>query len=204
MRRREMAIFETIIVPLDGSALAEAALPMAAAVSRVTGAKILLLRVFETMRPVHDAKCGEVIWVEPKHPRLEILAPEILEPAVSRLEQDGLPVQAVIRLGEPRAKIIDEAERHLAPVIAMASHGQGGLSRILLGSVATRVLQGAPCPVLIVRACCRAGTGNGRLEIDYRPAGRLGARRTGAGDRGAIGPSGRGHPAPSPGGRDVL
>src|SRR5919199_1651394 len=131
-RGREMAIFETIIVPLDGLALAEAALPMAAAVTRVTGAEILLLRVFETMRPVYDAKCGEVIWVEPEHPRLELLEPEILEPAVSRLEQEGLPVQAVIRLGDPRTEIIAETERHPAPLIVMASHGRGVLSRILL------------------------------------------------------------------------
>ncbi len=147
-----MAIFQTIMVPLDGSQLAETAIPMAVTLSRVTGAEIVLLRVLEEMRPIYDTECREVIWVDPANPRLELLAPEILEPTVTRLTQEGLSVQAVIRLGDPRTEIIDEAERHPAPVIVMASHGRGGLSRVLLGSVATRVLQAAPCPVLIVRA----------------------------------------------------
>lgn len=152
MRGPKMAIFQTIIVPLDGSRLAETAIPMAVTLSQVTGAEMVLLRVLEEMRPIYDAECREVIWVDPANPRLELLAPEILEPIVSRLAQQGLPAQAVIRLGDPRTEIIDEAERHPAPVIVMASHGRGGLSRLLLGSVATRVLQAAPCPVLIVRA----------------------------------------------------
>ncbi|CCF85270.1 universal stress protein [Nitrolancea hollandica] len=147
-----MAIFQTILVPLDGSQLAETAIPMAVTLSRVTGAEIVLLRVLEEMRPIYDTECREVIWVDPANPRLELLAPEILQPTVTRLAQEGLSVQAVIRLGDPRTEIIDEAERHPAPVIVMASHGRGGLSRVLLGSVATRVLQAAPCPVLIVRA----------------------------------------------------
>ncbi len=147
-----MAIFQTIMVPLDGSQLAETAIPMAVTLSRVTGAEIILLRVLEEMRPIYDAECREVIWVDPANPRLELLAPEILKPTVTRLAQRGLSVRAVIRLGDPRTEIIEEATRHPAPVIVMASHGRGGLTRVLLGSVATRVLQAAPCPVLIVRA----------------------------------------------------
>jgi nucleotide-binding universal stress UspA family protein len=147
-----MAIFQTIMVPLDGSQLAETAIPMAVTLSRVTGAEMVLLRVLEEMRPIYDAECREVIWVDPANPRLELLAPENLEPTVTRLAHAGLSAQAVIRLGDPRTEIIDEAEHHPAPVIVMASQGRGGLSRLLLGSVATRVLQAAPCPVLIVRA----------------------------------------------------
>lgn len=147
-----MAIFQTIIVPLDGSQLAETAIPMAATLSQVTGAEMILLRVLEEMRPIYDAERREVIWVDPANPRLELVSPEILEPTVSRIAQQGLPVQAVIRLGDPRTEIINEAERHAAPVIVMASHGRGGLSRLFLGSVATRILQAAPSPVLIVRA----------------------------------------------------
>ncbi len=171
-----MAIFQTIIVPLDGSQLAETAIPMAMTLSRVTGAEMVLLRVIEEMRPIYDAECREVIWVDPANPRLEQelrhaltsggdviwidpanpqlehLAPAILEPTVTRLAQQELSVQAVIRLGDPRTEIIDEAERHPEPVIVMASRGRGGLSRLLLGSVATRVLQAAPCPLLIARA----------------------------------------------------
>ncbi len=165
MRGPDMAIFQTIIVPLDGSHLAETAIPMATTLSQVTGAEIILLQVLEEMRPIYDAEYREVIWLDPANPRLELLAPEILKPAVTRLANQGVPVQTVIRLGDPSAEIIDEAvrhpvpaeiideaEHHPVPVIVLASHGRGGLRRMLLGSVATRLVEAAACPVLIIRS----------------------------------------------------
>ncbi|MBX6341791.1 MAG: universal stress protein, partial [Thermomicrobiaceae bacterium] len=145
-------MFETILVPLDGSALAETAVPYAAELARLTGATLVVLRVVEETRPIFDAACRDIIWIDPANPRLELLAPAILEPALSALRERGLAVSPVVRLGDPRQEIVAEARQHPRPVIVLASHGRGGLSRAVLGSVATRVLQLSPCPVLVVRA----------------------------------------------------
>lgn len=155
-----MTSIGTIVVPLDGSQLAETALPYAAALARAVGAEIVLLRVVEEMRPLYDARRREVVWVDPANPRQELLSPELLGAAVERLAGLGLKAQPVVRLGDPRKEILAEAEQHADPVIVLASHGRGGLGRVLLGSVATRVLQLSTCPVLVVRA----------RETDAQPA----------------------------------
>ena len=155
-----MTSIGTIVVPLDGSQLAETALPYAAALARATGAGIVLLRVIEEMRPYYDERRREVVWIDPMNPRQELLSPELLGAAVQRLAGLGLQAQTIVRLGDPRKEILAEAEQHADPVIVLASHGRGGLGRVLLGSVATRVLQLSTCPVLVVRA----------RETDEQPA----------------------------------
>lgn len=147
-----MPLFETILLPLDGSEPSAAAIPYAAAVGELVGASIVVLHVLEEMRPVFDARRGEVVWISPAQPRVELEAPELLEEPISRLRSGGLTVRAVFRLGDPAAEILAEAERWPAPLIVIASHGRGGLERLLLGSVADRVVRDAPAPVLVVPA----------------------------------------------------
>ena len=147
-----MPLFETIILPLDGSEPSEAAIPYAAAIGELVGASIIVLHVLEEMRPVFDARRGEVVWISPAQPRVELEAPELLGEPISRLRSGGLTVRAVFRLGDPAAEILDEVERWPAPLIVIASHSRGGLERLLLGSVADRVLRDAPAPVLVVPA----------------------------------------------------
>lgn len=147
-----MTTFETVIVPLDGSQLAETAIPYAASLARITGASLVLLRVLEEMRPLYDSRRREVIWIDPENPRKDLMTPEILQPEVERLAQQGLKANPVIRLGDPRHEILAEAEQHPAPLIVLASQGRSGLGRVLLGSVASRILQLATCPVLVVRS----------------------------------------------------
>lgn len=147
-----MSAVETIVVPLDGSPLAESAIPYAAYLARATGASLVLLRVLETGRPLYDAQTRQILWLSPDNPRLDLMSPEILQPEVERLAAEGLTARPVVRLGDPRQEIIAEADQHPGALILLLSHGRGGLSRVLLGSVATRVLQMATCPVLILRA----------------------------------------------------
>lgn len=147
-----MPLFETILLPLDGSELSESAIPYAAALSELAGASIVVLHVFEEMRPVFDARRGEVVWISPEQPTVELEAPELLEGPIGRLRSDRLTVRAVFRLGDPDAEILAEVERWPAPLIVMASHGRGGLERLLLGSVADRIVREAPAPVLVVPA----------------------------------------------------
>lgn len=146
-----VASFDTIIVPLDGSALAEHAVPYAVALHRLTGARIVLLRVLEQMHPFYDPRRREVVWLDPERPRLDLMSEEILKPTVDRLAGQGITARPVVRLGDPRKEIVAEAAAQGQPLLVLASHGRGGLGRAWLGSVATRVVQTAPCPTLVIR-----------------------------------------------------
>ncbi|MBI4545817.1 MAG: universal stress protein, partial [Gemmatimonadetes bacterium] len=78
---------------------------------------------------------------------------------------------AVIVHASPAAGILDFAERNAVDLIAMATHGRGGVSRIMLGSVADKVLRGARAPVLLYRPPVRlhgAGAARGRLAVARR------------------------------------
>ena len=148
--------FSTVVVPLDGSELAETALPYAVELARLFGAGVVLVRVLEEMRPLYDARRREVVWLDPANPRLNLLSPELLEPVVGRAEAAGIRAVPIVRLGDPRVEIIREAAEQPAPLIVLASHGRGGVGRVVLGSTTTRVLQMASMPVLVVRARDRA------------------------------------------------
>ncbi len=147
-----MPLFETIVLPLDGSEPSESALPFAAALGELTGSPVVVLHVLEEMRPIFDARRGEVVWISPQEPRVELEEPELFEEPIGRLRAAGLKVRPVFRLGDPVAEILDEAERWPAPLVVVASHGRGGIERLVLGSVADRVAREAPGPVLVVPA----------------------------------------------------
>lgn len=79
-------------------------------------------------------------------------AQERLEARAAALRQQGISARAVLRAGNPFQEIVETAAAEGAELIVMGTHGRGGLSRFLLGSVADRVVRTAPCPVLTVRA----------------------------------------------------
>ncbi len=142
-----------IVVPLDGSALAERALPPAEALARAAGARLLLVRV------VTDDG-GSVAGGSD--------AREYLDGIARASHERGVEATTAVLSGEAAAAIVDEARRQGADLIAMATHGRGGLGRWVYGSVAEAVLARATAPTLLVRAW-QAGHGPAPL----RPGGRL-------------------------------
>ena len=145
---------ETIMVPLDGSPLAETALPAAVALAHATGRSLLLLGV-----AVPPARLGGLGWPPaalitpvPWWP-LELADYEgYLAGVAARLQPRGLPVEILLRQGDPATEILAEvADNPALHTIAMATHGRSGVARTVLGSVAERVLQAAAVPVLLVR-----------------------------------------------------
>ncbi len=147
-----MSQFGTILIPHDGSALADTALPYAAAFTRATGLPLELLRVLEELRPIFDTEGRELIWIDPEQPRAEVSSPEILGPTAAKLSEQGITVKTVVRVGDPRNEILAEADSLDRPLILLASHGRGGLSRLVMGSVANRVMQLSTHPVMLVRS----------------------------------------------------
>jgi nucleotide-binding universal stress UspA family protein len=71
--------------------------------------------------------------------------------AAASLKEKGLPVEMVVRNGDPRSVIVDEAKDWPADLIVVGSHGYSGVKRWLLGSVAQSVVSHAPCSVEVVR-----------------------------------------------------
>ncbi len=147
-----MSPFQTILVPHDGSALADTALPYAVELTRATGASLELLRVLEELKPIYDRAGRQLIWIDPEDPRAELTSPDMLGTAASMLAEEGVDPKTIVRVGDPRKEIIAEAETLAQPLILLASHGRGGLTRMVMGSVASRVLQLSPCPVMLVPA----------------------------------------------------
>jgi nucleotide-binding universal stress UspA family protein len=146
--------FRHVFVPLDGSPLAEQVLEPAVAVGQLLGADVTLLRI---VKPVlfagHDPTLlRDQALGQPATEELQAEARAYLEGAAERLRAQSLRVQTrVIVHVQPAVAILEQS---LAPpdgVIALATHGRGGLTRALLGSVADKVVRGATIPVLVCR-----------------------------------------------------
>jgi nucleotide-binding universal stress UspA family protein len=154
------AAMKTILVPLDGSALAQRALPHAQMLAQVIDARLHLLRVVADTRSAHMQLDNPTIRAEagaigrdnaPEWDALRQLAENSLAEQVAHLRADGLYVTSEVRLGVPAETIVEVASECHARLIAMATHGRGGLTRWALGSVADAVLHTAAVPVLLVR-----------------------------------------------------
>ena len=127
-------MYKRVLIPLDGSPLAEQALPHAIAQARRSQAELILLRVLEPFAHARGLSLGD------------------LKRIASDVRQQDVPVQAVIIGGRPHVEIPQYAETNEVDLIVMSTRGQSGLSRWLMGSVADRVVRGANVPVLLVRA----------------------------------------------------
>jgi len=127
-----------LLVPLDGSTLAEAALPVAERLARRPGATIVLVGVFPPPESAAQA------------PEARELVQSWLDPAAERLRD--LPVaQHIELLGDPAEGIVQAAREEGADLIVMATHGRSGLSQFVQGSTAEAVLRASPVPVTLVR-----------------------------------------------------
>jgi nucleotide-binding universal stress UspA family protein len=137
---------DKILVPLDGSMLAEAALSAACGFAERDGAMISLLRAAEAMTlPGGDTVDAQVTAIRE--------AEEYLALVVRRLEDKGVRrVETHVWYGPPAAAIVEAAAAQKADLIVMSTHGRSGLGRLVLGSVAESVLRGTTVPILIVRA----------------------------------------------------
>lgn len=148
-----------MLVPLDGSELAEAALEPAASVVARTGGALVLARVTGTELPIGSPYPPEAGAALEEHAEGEVRESQrYLDGVATRLRDGGVDVaDVVVRDGATSATILDIA-RESADAIAMATHGRGGLRRWILGSVSDKVLRGGDLPVLLVRP----GAGEGR------------------------------------------
>ncbi len=146
-----------ILVPLDGSELAEQALPAAASIARATHRPLVLARVIpitqvpNTFGAPLPAETFQQLADEEQQ-----LAAEYLEQMATSLRPQGLTLQTCVGHGEPASTLLDLALAFQVGLIVMTSHGRTGLARLALGSVADRLVRDGHVPVLLVHACAAA------------------------------------------------
>ena len=143
-------MYKRALVPLDGSPLAETIIPFILEIAGPLDMEVVLLRVVQPIPPVviEGSRHVEVEDVEARR----IDATEYLAPLAAELEQKGVRVRTQVRRGVPAPEIVAAAREGGADLIAMSTHGRGGLGRILFGSVAAAVLHEAKIPVFLMRA----------------------------------------------------
>jgi nucleotide-binding universal stress UspA family protein len=136
-------MFEKILVPLDGSEMAEETLCQVEELAKAQGGEVMLLRVaFVHSFPGADVKDMEEKAIE--------RAQKYLDKLTGDLEQKGLKVSSHVRYGEASAEILDHADRY-ASVVVMTTHGRGGMLRWAMGSTSDRVMRRCKKPLLLIR-----------------------------------------------------
>ena len=146
----------TLLVPLDGSPLSEAALPYAEAIAEATGASLHLLSVVERDLSLPYAYMGmrvadmerRVVEADERNLGTRGL---YLASKVAALQAQGLTVSRAVVLGDPVDAILAAASQDDVTMVVMASRGRGAVGRMLVGSVADAVVRTGPRPTLIVR-----------------------------------------------------
>lgn len=134
-------MYRKILVPLDGSEIAESILPHVKDMALAHQAEVILLRVLPATGVLPSAAEREVME-----------ARNYLSAVEKRLQQQRVNARFTIRHGEDAAEITDYAGVNDVDLIAMSTHGQSGVGRWIFGSVAEKVLRGTNKPILLVRA----------------------------------------------------
>jgi nucleotide-binding universal stress UspA family protein len=132
-----------ILLPVDGSDLAELAVAPSLEVADLFEARVLLLRVVEPRKNADEARdLAE--------------AREHLLGIAREFERKGVRTHSLVEAGEPVDEIVKTLRFHQADLVVMTTHGRSGLSRLVTGSVTEQVLRRATVPLLVVRAGKRA------------------------------------------------
>jgi nucleotide-binding universal stress UspA family protein len=147
-RARLRTPFARLLVPLDGSALAEGILSEARDLAVSLQAELVLARVIEPGNYSRAYSMADIGALEVR--KAEAVAGYLKEVA-ARLEADGCRARTDVVFGDPAVAILEHAAKVEADIIAMSTHGRSGLDRWLLGSVAEKVLTGSETPVLLYR-----------------------------------------------------
>jgi nucleotide-binding universal stress UspA family protein len=151
--------YQRILVPVDGSSLAEAVLPHVVALARRYGSTVELVRAYAPPPSLLAASAASALpgtgpmldpgpFIAAGREEAELYLVEL----EGRLRREGIVVEHRRLAGSPGEAIAAESRRADVDLIAMTTHGRGGLGRLVLGSVADHVVHHAVCPVLLVQA----------------------------------------------------
>ena len=138
-----------LLIPLDGSKLSEQIVAPAIALGRLTDAKYTLLQSIEIFTP--DYGYGIYAPTDFDIAAWRQTAQQNLDRIATGMRAEGLQVQTKVFVGPPAVSILDYARDHTVDLIALETHGRSGAARLVLGSVADKIVRGAGVPVLLHR-----------------------------------------------------
>jgi nucleotide-binding universal stress UspA family protein len=146
-------MYRNILVPLDGSELAECSLQHAKAIAK--GCNAAELTVFRAVEPLSAQSVA--ILIETGDDALEKVqyenekdAQDYISKIESRLKEEGFPSRGVVAEGRPSDEILEYSQKNNVDLIVMSTHGRSGISRFFFGSEAEKVSRHSPIPVLLV------------------------------------------------------
>jgi nucleotide-binding universal stress UspA family protein len=142
-------VYKRVVIPLDGSPLAEGILPFITQIAGPLDLEVILVRAMPPIPPQVMEGSRQVI-VEDVPARLAE-AREYLTRVAAELKAKGVRARVEARHGDPVTEIVAAARENDADLIAMTTHGRSGLGRVLFGSVAEAVLRRAEIPVFLMR-----------------------------------------------------
>ncbi len=146
-----MKPFQRIIVATDLSSTSEPALEEAIALAKENGAALFIAHAYQPPGVADAQLVASGIYEEWNRTiRTEVEAR--LRGLVESAAREGVPAEPLVLVGEPYEAIAEAARARGADLVVMGTHGRKGVSRFFLGSVASRVISTAPCPVMTVRA----------------------------------------------------
>jgi nucleotide-binding universal stress UspA family protein len=144
-------MFNRILVPLDGSELAEQVLPYISMLAKPGQVSITLLHVLEPLS-YRVVAASRDIPVEQVKVEMQAYSQEYLEKVATSFREQGMRVLTKVLVGAAASCIVDEGSRELGDLIAMSTHGRSGVARWAFGSVTDKVIHTTINPLLIVRS----------------------------------------------------
>jgi nucleotide-binding universal stress UspA family protein len=151
-KRRATSSVRRILHPTDFSTAAGPALAKAIALAKDNGAELLIVTVLDALPPL----ASEMYVSRQTYDRIaaegRTAAQRRLDRPVARARNAGVRVRSRVLEGSAHEQIVRTAKRERCDLIVMGTHGRTGLTKLLIGSVAGRVIATAPCPVVTVRA----------------------------------------------------
>lgn len=148
-RQGRPPMYRRVLVPLDGSLVAEGIIPFIMEIAGPLDMQVVLLRVLVPVPPMSVEGTRQVVIEDLEKRRAE--AEKYLAVIAAELRGKGVRATTDVRPGEPVAEILQGAREAEADLIAMTTHGRSGLRRLLFGSVAEAVLRQAEIPVFLMR-----------------------------------------------------
>jgi nucleotide-binding universal stress UspA family protein len=155
-------MYERILVPIDGSELAEQALPYAREIAAKFGSRLTLLRAVTSREEAFRNLVAEPTVATAPEVTADVAlnvyeseasgAREYLRRIADGLAGSGIAVETMLAEGSAEHAILTQARENDVSLIVMASHGRGGLGRLVYGSVADAILRDSTIPVLLIRA----------------------------------------------------
>jgi nucleotide-binding universal stress UspA family protein len=143
-------MYQRILVPLDGSSLAEQVLPYAANLAKTHHLEVQLLRVIEPL--LSSSVPGQSIPLADIIGGRKLEAQDYLDGIKACLHTTKTPIECSVVEGNPAQLIVEHGEEEPGTIIAMSTHGRSGIGRWVLGSIADKVLHATASPLLLVRA----------------------------------------------------